>query len=181
MGKSGNPTEWHKAHRASQVVLTELGHESLLIDAIVCGSVRRGVPVVSDVDIVLLARPEVTSLTVMRPARWNVNWTPKGGLAYVDDVRIEMYVAPNRMCLGATTLFVTGSGKLNVYMRRKAQRRGWKLSQYGLLDVDAAVRIDEPTGDFERDEMEIFHRLDMPFLEPEERSDGRWEEMLHRG
>lgn len=77
--------------------------------------------------------------------------------------KVEFYVAkPN--ALGAMNLFATGSGKFNVRMRRIAQNKGLKLSQYGLFDLNDNL--------ITADEREIFDKLEMKYLEPHDREEG---------
>lgn len=66
--------------------------------------------------------------------------------------------------LGAMLLHSTGSADFNRMMRVKAMDRGWKLSEYGLRDRDTEAVIASAT------EEEIFAKLDMVFVKPEDRS-----------
>lgn len=58
-------------------------------------------------------------------------------------------------------LFVTGSGKFNVRMRRQAKLRGYKLNQYGLFRNGKQVDI--------KNERELFALLGMRYRKPVER------------
>jgi DNA polymerase/3'-5' exonuclease PolX len=59
-------------------------------------------------------------------------------------------------------LYFTGSKKNNILMRLKAKQKGFKLNQYGLwrgLDLVPGLTT----------ERDIFKKLDMPYLNPEDR------------
>ena len=61
-------------------------------------------------------------------------------------------------------LYFTGSANLNKDMRRKAIKKGYKLSEYGLLDKTKNINLETPT------EKSIFDLLEMNYLEPFERN-----------
>ena len=61
------------------------------------------------------------------------------------------------------TLHSTGSAALNVLMREKAILKGWTLSQNGLIDQNGRLI---PAFS----EEEIFAKLDMKYLTPEQRN-----------
>ena len=65
-------------------------------------------------------------------------------------------------CLGPALLYLTGSKWNNIRMRKKAQQKDWKLSQYGLFNQDGE-RIDE------NNEQSIYDLLELEYLQPEKR------------
>lgn len=67
---------------------------------------------------------------------------------------------PNEV--GAFSMFMTGPKELNIAQRAQAQKLGYTLSQYGLLTSDGH-QLDDGT------EENIYFRMGMPFLKPEER------------
>ena len=82
--------------------------------------------------------------------------------------RIEVLDEPvdlvyaQKECLGPALLYLTGSKWNNIRMRKKAQEKNWKLSQYGLFNQDGE-RIDE------NNEQSIYNLLEMEYLDPERR------------
>lgn len=176
--KTGRPTDREKAQQVGKSVKYALEVAALpgFLGAEIAGSVRRGQKkTVSDVDLVVWS--EVDDLTAWVP-QWsnrlyakNIRWTPKGGVGELNDVVVELYKAPSLDCVGATMLFTTGPASLNVYMRRMAQKKGWKLSQYGIKDADGA-RVDACDGaDWLEDEGRMFDALGLPRLTPEHREE----------
>ncbi len=67
---------------------------------------------------------------------------------------------------GAFLMFTTGPKELNLYQRRLAVRHGMALSQVGLLDRVTKRQLDDGT------EEDVYRRLRLPFLTPQERQ--RW-------
>jgi DNA polymerase/3'-5' exonuclease PolX len=176
--KTGRPTAISTAEGMANALTSVLDVVKLpgFLGVETAGSVRRRNPVVSDVDLVVWA--EIDDLTV-----WNepwqkscpqvpIRWTPKGAAGDWKDVRIEFYKAPTVLDVGATMLFTTGPASLNVYMRQQAIKRGWKLSQYGLLRQDG-MRVDTPTGDWPEDELMLFDALEMPRMTAQQRETWR--------
>lgn len=95
-------------------------------EAVVCGSLRRGCPVVRDVDIVLM-EPDVDALREL-PWLHVKNVTAD---ALVADVKVEFIFVPAR-AKGAAMLHATGSGDFNRRLRSRARSYGYRLNQYGL-------------------------------------------------
>ena len=63
-------------------------------------------------------------------------------------------------------LFFTGSGEFNKRMRRIAMDLGYKLSEYGLFDLETGKSIPADS------EKAIFDKLGMQYVEPKDRSIG---------
>jgi len=175
MGKLGAPTGLHRAEVAASYVRDSLLTLDGIDDVLIAGSVRRQRPVVSDVDLVVVT-DGVIDLTQYRGSLddHRIAFTPKGGVALIEGVRVELYLAPPG-CAGATLQFVSGPGSLNVWLRSLAKNKGWKLSQYGLYDGHGkdAVRLDRSTGDPYADEMSIFEALGVDYIAPEDRDEWR--------
>jgi DNA polymerase (family 10) len=98
-----------------------------------CGSFRRGLPTLHDLDIVVVAdNIEDASADLRSRLPVSGNRILRGE---VDGMSIDIY-----LCLpeetGAMTLFLTGSAEFNVRCRRAAKSRGMMLNQYGLHNID---------------------------------------------
>lgn len=61
-------------------------------------------------------------------------------------------------------LFVTGSGRFNVLMRRQAKLRGYKLNQYGLFQISNGKSVHV------KNEKDLFKLLGMRYRQPHERT-----------
>ena len=77
-------------------------------------------------------------------------------------VRLDIEFIPKEewhTCL----LYFTGSKGFNLYMREKAKKKGYKLNEYGLYDIETGKLI--PTTS----EKQIFKILNIPYAPPENR------------
>jgi len=140
------------------------------IDAIerweVAGSFRRGRETIGDLDVLVqtadrdavadaLAEADDVEEVIGR-GRKKTSVRLAGGLQV--DVRfVESAHA------GAALLYFTGSKAHNVALRGRAQRKGWKLNEYGLFSGDRRL-----AG---RTEEAVYGRLGLPWIPPELRED----------
>ncbi len=142
--------------------LKEAGH-----DVQICGSVRRRVQVVKDIDVVvsfpmesvvraLEKLPGAVLLSNRATALKQTQWI-------IDGIQVDVY-GVFKESWGAMTLFLTGSQLFNVLMRGEAKKQGYKLNQYGLF-----LREDLIAAKTER---LVFDALGLEWMEPEDRSVG---------
>jgi len=134
--------------------------------AMICGSIRRGVDMVHDCDIVAVAHGEVEAAGAMQTLE-NMGEKIRGGKklmsARVDGVQVDLWLVPEESW-GAATMFATGSPQVNIRQRQIATRNGLVLNQYGLWRGKECIAS--------RTEQEVYAALGMPYLEPWERSLG---------
>lgn len=133
---------------------------------VLAGSYRRGRDTVGDIDIIVTARdgpavmqhfvgyPEVTEIVAQGPTRSTVML--RSGL------QVDLRVVPPE-CFGAALVYFTGSKAHNIAIRRLAQERGLKLSEYGVFRAD--TRIAGAT------EEEVYRAIGLPPIPPELRED----------
>jgi len=140
----------------------------------IAGSIRRGKPIVHDIDIVLIEKPEAA--LVMNNILFNIGIVklngPKIKRVYLpeDNITVDIYIATP--ATWATLLLIrTGSKENNIRLCSLAREKGWhlKASGDGLFD-EAGNRI---AGDTEES---IYEALGVPYQEPEER-DGETSQM----
>jgi DNA polymerase (family 10) len=134
----------------------------------IAGSLRRWKETVGDIDILITSEnpipimtavarfPEVERVLVQGPTKTSV--VLKKGIQV--DFRV---IEPNSF--GAALQYFTGSKAHNIALRRLAQQRGWKLSEYGLFDVKTDEKI---AGQTEED---IYNSIGIPWIPPELRED----------
>jgi DNA polymerase (family X) len=131
-----------------------------LPDTVVVGSLRRGCPIVGDVDL-LTTSPIAMGLLPMLVDEVFVQ-----GDAKVSGRKGEIQVDLNFTtveAMGSALLHHTGSAQFNVFTRSRAKRQGYSLSQHGLFKGDQLVAS--------RTEEEILGLLDMlRYLDPAKRS-----------
>ena len=137
----------------------------------ICGSIRRKVDVVGDIDIVV-NWPLKELICVLEdwgqkdPNRQvellsNPATVRKTANLIIDGMQVDLYFALDDQW-GAMTLFLTGSRLFNIVLRGKAKKIGYKLNQYGLWHGDEIV-----AG---KTEEQIFYALGIDYMAPEERS-----------
>jgi DNA polymerase (family 10) len=130
----------------------------------ICGSIRRGAKQFGDIDVVTeMPLPDVIKRFESIPGAVlkEVETSRKSMSIFIDGIQVDIYKATVQDW-GAMTLFLTGSAFLNILMRAKAKKLGYKLNQYGVWMGDELI-----AG---RDEEQIFYALGLKYLKPEERS-----------
>ncbi len=133
---------------------------------VVAGSIRRKKPEVRDIDIVLIPRDPWLLMQEIKELGRVVKSGPKITQVKYRGESVDIYFATE--AIWATLLLIrTGSVEHNIRLTTMAKEKGWRLaaSGDGLFD-QAGRRI---AGDTEAS---IFQGLGIPFLEPEERSEG---------
>jgi len=153
-----------RAARIAEALREDLAKHPAVEAASVAGSVRRRLPTVGDIDLVVassdaaavahafLERPDVASAHARGPQRVSV--TLDSGIDV--DLRI---VAPD--CFGSALLYFTGSRPHNIALRQLALAQGLRLNEYGLFRGKQKI-----AGETEE---EIYAALSLPFMQPEER------------
>jgi DNA polymerase (family 10) len=143
-------------------VAREIAEELIkaLPDTLIVGSLRRGCPIVGDVDLL------TTSQHTMGLLPFLVDEVFVQGDAKVSGRKGEIQVDLNFTtveAMGSALLHHTGSAQFNVFTRSRAKRQGYSLSQHGLFKGDQLVAS--------QTEEEILRVLDMlTYLDPARRS-----------
>jgi len=130
------------------------------------GSFRRLRDSIGDLDILvdatdrdavtkaILQLPAIVSIISQGPERLSVEM---GSNLQVD------FRFFNPESFGAALMYFTGSKAHNIAMRRRALRHKWKLNEYGLFSAEKLL-----AG---RSEIEVYDKLDIPWIPPELRED----------
>ncbi len=138
----------------------------------VTGSLRRGCETIGDVDLLCESEdgPAVVKAFAELPAakRVLVAGQTKGSII-VDrrdgiEVQADCRVVPAES-FGAALQYFTGSKEHNVRLRGIAAKKKWKLNEWGLFSADGDRRI---AG---QDEAEVYQKLGLPWIPPEQRED----------
>lgn len=133
----------------------------------IAGSIRRAKPMVNDIDIVLIEKPEAALM--MNGLLFNMGIVklngPKIKRVYLPErnISVDIYIATP--AAWATLLLIrTGSKENNIRLCSLARRKGYHLeaSGGGLFD-ESGTRI---AGDTEES---IYEALGVPYQEPKER------------
>ena len=154
----------------------------------VCGSYRREVETSGDMD-VLVYHPQVDDILhdnyfqifieTLEDAGFlvdsltpNVNKTKYMGMCHLSNKhrvrRIDIRFVPYSS-LASAMLYFTGSGEFNKNMRTYAIKKGYKLNEYGIYNIDKSK--DTPTEDRVETtiEKDIFAILNLEYIEPRDR------------
>ncbi len=132
------------------------------------GSLRRCRETVRDIDILVISdKPQkvmdvFTSLPQVKEVL--AKGQTKSSVRTLDDVQIDCRVVEEES-FGAALLYFTGSKNFNVHIRKLAQKKGWKINEYGVFSAEGAKFL---AG---RTEEEIFKLFKMRYIEPELRED----------
>jgi len=154
----------HDSHKERQFYASDLIHDfesrcGILREriqngwrAIVCGSIRRQMRIVHDLDVVLLIEDD----KVLEPVK-----------RFFEE-QIFPWHADFRVCtkgnLGAMMLYLTGDKQHNISMRIHAADMKLQLNEYGLFDRTMVKRL---AGETEKG---IYARLGLLYLVPRKRS-----------
>lgn len=125
----------------------------------VAGSIRRGLPEVGDVDLVVIPGKH------FEPFMHGQFGTLKNGKPaknkLVDGVQVDV-LAVDEDGWGAALMHFTGPAKLNIKQRAVAKRHGLMLNEKGLWEDGERI-----AG---RTEQDVYAVLGLEYLDPEERS-----------
>jgi len=132
----------------------------------VAGSLRRKKPTIGDLDIVIETnKPEKVAdkfvkmsfvKEVLGKGKEKAIIITKEGI----QVDIRFFTKEN---FGSGLLYFTGDKQHNIWLRKKAIKKGYKLNEYGLFDKKTGKRV---AG---RTEKEIYDKLGVKMLSPEKR------------
>lgn len=131
--------------------------------SLVAGSVRRMKETIGDVDfLVVSSKPkEVMDFFVSMPEVVSV--TGKGetktSVKLNTGMQVDLRVVPDKS-FGAALQYFTGNKDHNITLRRIAQAKGWKLSEYGLFKRNGAAIAG-------KDEDSLYKRLGLQWIPPE--------------
>ncbi|MDZ7373067.1 MAG: DNA polymerase/3'-5' exonuclease PolX [candidate division KSB1 bacterium] len=132
------------------------------------GSLRRMRETVGDIDVLAEtdqgARVVQTFVSLPIVERVLAAGDTKGSVIVQGGVQVDLRAVPSDS-YGSALQYFTGSKAHNVHLRDIAKRRGLKISEYGIFDVNR----DEKLGG--RDEEEIYRIMGMEWIPPELRED----------
>jgi len=145
-------------------ITAALGDTPGLLNLMAAGSLRRFKETVGDVDLMGTADDpaKVTEAFVNLPLAAEVVAHGDTGAAIrtARGLRVDLRIVPPA-AFGSLLQHFTGSKEHNIKLRARALRRGFKLSEYGLADID--------TGEIEEfaDETSLYARLELAYIPPE--------------
>jgi len=137
-----------------------------VIEAALAGSFRRGRETVGDLDVLVASEAPAAAIDAFcrfdEVKRVIARGRTRAAVELATGLQVDLRVVPSAS-YGAALLYFTGSKAHTIHVRRLAQQRGLKLSEYGLYRRDR--RIAGAT------EQEVFAGLGLPWIPPELRED----------
>ena len=132
------------------------------------GSLRRMAETIGDVDLVVASgspAPIMDAFTGYEDVEQILaRGETKSSVVTRSGLQVDLRVIPNE-AWGAAMIYFTGSKAHNVRIREMAVRKGLKLNEYGLFEVESDALIAAET------ERDVYERLGLPFIEPTLRED----------
>jgi DNA polymerase (family 10) len=131
---------------------------------VVSGSVRRMKETIGDADFLVISdNPQkVMDFFVSMPEVINIigKGETKSSVKLKTGIDVDVRVVPEES-FGAALQYFTGSKDHNVALRRIAQDKGWKLSEYGLFEGDKQIAGETEEG--------VYEKLGLQWIPPEMR------------
>lgn len=130
------------------------------------GSLRRKMKTIGDIDILstgknteamnahFLAYPDTKQILAAGET--------KSSIVTQKDMQVD-FRAVDKESFGAALFYFTGPKHFNIHVRTIALKRGWKINEYGLYDGEEKI-----AGATEE---EMFEKLGLPYMTPEQRED----------
>jgi DNA polymerase (family 10) len=142
------------------------------------GSIRRRKETVGDIDILVTsARPEKVMEAFTRlPQVADVleRGSTKASIRHREGIQVDLRVV-EPAAFGAALVYFTGSKQHNIRIREMAQKKGLKISEYGVFKESTGRRVAGKT------EEEVYAAIGLPWIPPELREDaGEVEAALKR-
>ena len=131
------------------------------------GSLRRRKETVRDIDILAISdKPQKVMDTFTALSQVSLvlaKGETKASIRTGEDIQVDCRVVEEKS-FGAALLYFTGSKNFNIRLRMLAQKKRWKINEYGVFDEKERFLAG-------RTEEEIFRLFKMQYVEPELRED----------
>ncbi len=133
------------------------------------GSLRRMRETVKDIDILITSKTPARVMDVFvglpNVAEVLAHGETKSSVRLRENIQVDLRVVEPD-CFGAALQYFTGSKQHNIRVRELAQRKGLKVSEYGVFNDRTNRRV---AG---KSEAEVYQAIGLPFMPPELREDG---------
>ncbi len=154
-----------KAEKIANSILKEVRNFSEVDEAVAAGSLRRKKSTIGDIDIVVRTKKSELVLKKFVKLKFVKQvlgiGEEKATIITGDGIQVDCRVFTDEE-FGAGLLYFTGDKQHNIWLRKIAIKKGWKLNEYGLFDKKNK-RIAGKT------EEEIYDALGIRMLPPEKR------------
>lgn len=140
----------------------------------IAGSIRRRLPTIKDIDLVLLKNRNFTLINnpIFSSKELKVKESGNHWLRGVyQEMNFDVRFCDDS-CFGSMLLYLTGPKEFNIWIRSKAKKMGYKLNEYGLWDAKKTFAYSKRMAQTES-ESDVFYALQMDYISPEDRKP-RW-------
>lgn len=157
-----------KADKIFQQIKTYLETHTNTEEIIALGSLRRGEITIGDVDIAVKAKEEhaqnIIDTFISYPAVRSVEGAgdKKASILVTNNVRVDLRVQTSESW-GSMLQYFTGNKAHNIKLREYAQKKGFSLNEYGLLEKDKT----EKERKVFQNEKDIYAFLGLQYIPPE--------------
>lgn len=162
MDKSRIPLS--QAQKIASSIVSELRKIKQVENIEVAGSIRRKKATIGDIDIVVLtSNPEVVAreFSKMKFVKRVLGiGKEKASIIHKSGLQVDLRFF-NKQEYGAGLLYFTGDKGHNIWLRKIAIKKGWKLNEYGLFEEKRRI-----AGETEK---QIYNLLGVKYLNPEKR------------
>ncbi len=166
-----------RAHAVAEEIIDRLRGRPGVREIVPAGSLRRMCETVGDIDILVVSDRPASVMEAFtglpQVGRVLSHGETRSSVLTRDDVQVDLRVV-DRECFGAALLYFTGSKAFNIRLRQIAQKKGYKLSEYGVFSVEAGREV-RRAG---RTEAECLRLLGLPEIPPELREEIGEEELF---
>ena len=163
---SGKRTMIFKASEIAHSLIDYLEEIDGVKELVVAGSYRRGKETVGDLDILIVTKRGVNAsehfVEYEDIKKVLSRGESKSSVLLDSGMQVDLRSVP-AVSFGAALLYFTGSKAHNISLRKIAQKKSWKVNEYGLFDGD-----DRIAG---RTEKQIYEKLGLEHIDPELRED----------
>jgi len=148
----------------AEYLLDEFSKVSEIGKILVCGSLRRGCATIGDLDILVISHKPQKIMDAFVEFSIVQNVLSKGktrsSVVLKNNMQVDLRVVEDKY-FGAAAHYFTGCKAHDINLRKIAMQKGWKLSEYGLIQAKTKKLIAGKT------EEEIFAAFGMQYIPPE--------------
>lgn len=151
-----------EASSFAEAIVEELSKLKEAKKILPCGSLRRGQETIGDIDILVTSsKPEkIMDAFIKLPYIKNIlaKGKTKSSVILKNGMQADLRVVQEKS-FGAAAHYFTGSKAHNIHIRQLAQKKGWKVSEYGIFKGEKQIG-----GETEED---MFEKFGFQYIPPE--------------
>jgi DNA polymerase (family 10) len=125
----------------AQMAVEEIRHRfaTYSVNLIACGSYRREERIVHDLDFVVIPKILDVFLHNLRAFADQIISAGDKKVSLIHNHVQFDFLITNKFSIGASILHFTGDKEFNIYCRRVAKSRNWKLNEWGLWQGEKSI------------------------------------------